>query len=96
MIDYKINKLAIGETGVDISITVYEGDITTEDEMNIDTNTLEAVTRYRRTSVLTTREFNLPIDKMTRIIEKYINKKVLEQASAAGKTVISEQQSTSV
>ena len=48
---FKINHSKIVNGKTEVSYTLYDGDVTTEDEINPDTREAEPVTRYRRTAV---------------------------------------------
>lgn len=95
MIDYKINNVTLNSQGIQDKITIYSGDITTEQEENVD-GVMEDVTRYRRTSVLTTKDINLDTNQVVALFSKWANKRLIEEATSRGETVISEQNSTSV
>jgi hypothetical protein len=51
--DYKISKLTRYDDGrMEVVSRFYEGEITTEDELNNVTREMESVTRYRRTAMI--------------------------------------------
>ena len=49
--DYKIVEEREENGVIYQKVRFYEGDVTTEDELNLETNELEPVTRYRRTNM---------------------------------------------
>lgn len=69
--DYKIKRTIRGSTGdVKVVMVVYEGAVSTESELNPDTDHLEEMTRYRRTKLLRIVVKTLP--------EKTTNEKIRE------------------
>jgi len=57
-------------------VTFYEGDIGIENELNLDTNQLEPIKRYRRRKVLKQKEFTINRDVDTDILRKILNYKL--------------------
>lgn len=95
MIDYKITNFKINNRGISATVNVYKGDVTTEDEQVAGGDT-EAVTRYRRSQKVKSVDINLDPLQVSRLFEKYVNKKIQAEAAKIGETIISEQDSTSV
>ena len=56
-------------------VVFYEGDITTEDQINPMTGQMEPVTRYRRTSKLEEKDIDF-VDKNTEEIKSELNTEV--------------------
>lgn len=97
MIDYKITDIKLSSQGISANVRIYEGDITTEQEPSGDlSGTLTDVTRYRRTSKLAERNIVLDTNEVIELFTKYLNKRLAQEAAQRGKTVITEQSSTTV
>jgi hypothetical protein len=94
MIDYKIADIKLSSQGISANIRIYEGDITTEQEL-VD-GTMQDVTRYRRSSKLVERNIVLDTNEVIALFTKYLNKRLAQEAAQRGKTVITEQSSSTV
>jgi len=96
LLDYKIVRFSHEGRHVSADICVYRGAVTTEQE-NVDGD-LQDVTRYRRIAKVLERHFEVDVPRdMTREeflikVRAYLNKKLLDYASAKGHTIITQQQ----
>lgn len=95
LLDYKIVRFSHDKRHVDVTVRVYRGAVTTENENTIDG--IQPVTRYRRIAVVAERNFSYDVPRdMDRqeFLQKaraYLNNKLLNYATARGHTVITEQ-----
>jgi len=76
MIDYKFKRIIRDGNTTKFLVTFYEGDIGIENELNLDTNQLEPIKRYRRRKVLKQKEFTINRDVDTDILRKILNYKL--------------------
>lgn len=98
LLDYKIVKFTHEGRHVDVTVRVYRGAVTTEDEKDIVDGSMVPVTRYRRIAKVAERDFSYDVPRdMTKakFLQKaraYFNNKLLNYATANGHTVIGQQQ----
>jgi hypothetical protein len=96
MIDYKVNNLRLSQNGISATIDIYNGAITTEAETNQLTSDTSDVTRYRRTAKVKTIQVNLDASEVTDLFLKYVNKRIVDEATQRGTTVITKQNNTTL
>lgn len=91
MIDYKISHFDFKPTSTSVSVRVYQGSVTTQDEMRL--GVVSSVTRYRRTTLVRSGRItyqgnlaNLVEDEIP-AIRRYLNGKLAAIASSLGQTV---------
>jgi hypothetical protein len=90
MIDYKHPEITrINDGRVEVSVRIYEGEITTETEQQLDGSDIP-VTRYRRHTFLGER--TLPVSDLARV-EDELKAMLSEEAVQRGTTPIPEQRS---
>ena len=92
--DYKIVDIQDNGSGkLTVTVRYYTGAVTTEDEFNKETDSMEPVTRYRRTKLLeeVTYELSDPRERMSQNLIKFLNKELKTKADKQNKSVISEQ-----
>lgn len=94
-VDYKITDLQMTSQGIHITIRIYGGDITTENEAN-EQGALKPVTRYRRQQMIREISYTLDPTQVTNLVTRWLNKKLAQEAQSRGKQVISDQNSTNV
>ena len=95
-IDYKLTNVTLSSQGISAKVRIYGGGVTTEQEPDLNGD-LADVTRYRRTAgMIKEIDINLDPTQVTELFSKWVNKKLIEEATTRGKEVISEQASTSV
>jgi len=98
-IDYKIKSFKLTQNGISADIRIYKGATTTENEKdtaNPDSDVLVPVTRYRRDEMVKEVTLELDAQQVANLFRKYVNKKMVKEASDRGATIISEQQSTKI
>lgn len=88
MTDFKINSIIQNEKGKTVVFSIYQGAITTEDEWDDKTKSLQPVTRYRRTEKLLTQMINLGVDSD---IRSELKNKLAERAALLKTEVIPQQ-----
>ena len=74
--DYKIVRKTVNGNKTIITARMYEGDVTTEKEMNPETMKLVDVTRYRRTKMLKEVEYIEPTKQTDEETRTYLNDKL--------------------
>ena len=92
--DYKIVRKTTTEKGTVITIRLYEGDITTEKEANIDTGKLADVTRYRRTKMIGEKTYIESNNQTAEETRTYLNDKL--KVEVPTKTPIDEQDNAKI
>ena len=106
MIDYTVSRIRRVDDHTEVVVRICEGDVTTEDEIVFDPDTMEEpeiqpVTRYRRHTLLKTMKFsyrgNIAPSRPERdeYMRRMLDEQLQEEAKGLGKTVVewqSEQQ----
>lgn len=96
LLDYKIVRFSHEGRHVTADVRVYRGAITTAQEI-VD-QSLQDVTRYRRTAKVLEKHFEYDVpsdmtrDEFLKKARAYLNKKLLDYATAHGHTVITDEQ----
>ena len=93
MIDYKLNSVSVGNGKATITVIIYEGGITTENEEDL-TGKLVPVTRYRRTKKLGKKTATLDKEYTIEQLRDICNAVIKKISEWTLKTVIEQQKVT--
>ena len=76
--DYKFKSIIRNGQTTRCVVRFYEGDITTEPELDLHTNTIKDTTRYRRTKLLRTEDITFDGDLTDNQLRFEMNKKLVQ------------------